>query len=123
MFFIDWIQIIVICNGLYDVMNGVLILNHACNCHAFLFRENKCPSVFAYWVFTYGIIRSWCGIFFNEHIQFQYLAVFSYLIEGLFLIHMIYDDGHMNVFRSVTVILVCLVLFIIFFINIWILHI
>lgn len=110
----SWIQIVIFWNGLYDLINSALILINYRSCHSYLFIDNKCPLVFGYWIFTYGIVRTWGGIFFNEHIQFQYLCVFSYLIEGCCLIHMMYNNENMLPGRVISVVFACFTFIIVF---------
>jgi hypothetical protein len=79
---------ILIINGIYDIISALLLLfNHSLSIHLNMFinKNNKNNKIiqrfFAYWIFTYGIIRLITGIY---NIKILYLiGSLTYFIEAL----------------------------------------
>lgn len=80
-----FISVLLIANGLYDIVCAVSILGSLpvfSAIHASLFQEPLVPvmaRLLAYWILTYGVIRLYCGLVSGNKV----LAIVSYVIEAL----------------------------------------
>ena len=104
------IYILFFINGIYDILCALSILNILkipilCDLHLSMIEEYKKDNplferFFAYWIFTYGIMR----ISFNKTI-----IAYSYFIEAIFLFNE-YLIGTVNTTKTTFVIITSLLL-------------
>lgn len=104
------IQYLVKLNGIYDILCALSILKYiplyvVNDMHLGMLinynYDNKIfERFFAYWIFTYGIIR-----FTSED---KNLLASSYYIEALFIANECYMNNSLNICKSIAVIFCCL---------------
>ena len=118
----DILSNVIIINGIYDILCAISILKIVDipvikDLHLSMFttmfttmlkkRDNSedLERFFAYWIFTYGIIRIYSGYF-----KKYGLAEISYYIEAVFIMNESFINGTMKIDRSIFVIVFSLFL-------------
>lgn len=104
-----WAAFLLFANGLYDVFCALSIVsldNVASRLHVEMFTEPEdVPHrILAYWIFTYGLIRLYSGLF-GEFA----LGALTYLIEASCLEFELHVGRNMNALKVHPVALLCLV--------------
>jgi hypothetical protein len=91
----NWIQILVIGNGIYDILCGFSILHIIKNSffetiHTSMFIENKDETFkqsLAYYILLNGFVRILGGIYIKHNTK---LLILSYLLESIFVVNETY---------------------------------
>jgi len=88
---VHFIQWVLICNGIYDILCGFSILYHTCfpflsffaKIHLEMYKitiyDDMTHRFFAYWLITYGMFRLFAGVFIDKNISL--MASMTYFIE------------------------------------------
>ena len=75
-------KILLILNGIYDICCSLAIINNysfLSKIHVLMFNSLINQRILAYWIFTYGIVRLYCGLY-----NLAILSIITYLLEAFF---------------------------------------